>query len=354
MTVFLALIFLICLWKIKFAKPLMSGINENYLDIKRTDSMKGIFILLVFLSHARNCISTLPSYISDPVNSVYDVFQNHLGQGVVVMFLFYSGYGVMEQIKKKGNGYISTVPKIRIAKTLFNFDIAVIFFIIIDMCLGTLKNYSLPHVLLAFTGWESVGNSNWYIFDIIVMYLLTYIAFKVFKSNYKKALTVVTAFTVLFIAALALLKDSWWFDTILLYPLGMWFSVCKDKIEAFFKKKTVHYYILLAAVAVIFVVSHILRQNIFCYEVSQVALCALIVCVTLKIDIYNKALRFFGAHLFEIYILMRIPMLILLHFDVTNTYLFVIISFVSTVILAVLFKKLLSFLNGKIFYKKQP
>lgn len=352
MTVFSLFILFCCLWKIKIAKPLKSGINDSYLSMDRTNSIKGIFILLVFLSHARNCISMLPQYMSDPLNSIYDVFQNHLGQGVVVMFLFYSGYGVMESIKKKGEKYINLFPKNRFAKTLLNFDIAVILFIIVDLCLGILKDYSVPQVILSFTGWESVGNSNWYIFAILIMYLITYASFKIFKDKYSKAAVLVTVLTVVYIAVLSFFKDSWWFDTVLLYPLGIWYSIGKDKIESFIRKKPVNYWILLMLSVFVFIFSHIFRGNILLYEISQVSLCAVIVCVTMKVDVNNKILGFFGSHLFEIYILMRIPMIILLQFNITNTYLFVAISFIVTVILAVLFKRFLSYIDSRIFSGK--
>ena len=352
MTIFFIAVCMLCLWKMKFTKPLISGMNEYYLDMNRTNSMKGIFILLVFLSHARNCISMLPQYTSDPLNSIYDVFQNHLGQGIVVMFLFYSGYGVMESVKKKGEHYIKQFPKKRFAKTLFNFDLAVILFIIVDQCLGILKDYSVPKVILSFTGWESVGNSNWYIFAILILYLITYVAFKIFKDKYSKAAVLVTVLTVVYIAVLSFFKVSWWFDTVILYPLGIWYSIGKEKIEAFIRKKLVNYWILFMLSVFVFIFSHIFRSNILIYELSQVSLCAVIVCVTIKVDINNKMLEFFGSHLFEIYILMRIPMIVLLQFNLTNTYLFVTVSFIVTVILAVLFKRFLSYINNKMFSGK--
>lgn len=342
---------MLCLWRIKFAKPVLSGFNENYLALDRTNAIKGLFILLVFLSHARNCISTLPQYSSDPLNSFYDLFQDHLGQGVVVMFLFYSGYGVMESIKKKGSDYIHTFPKNRFAKTLLHFDIAVLLFVILDLCLGTLKDYSVLHVLLSFTGWESIGNSNWYIFAILILYLITYFAFKIFKNKTSKAVWLVTVLTVVYITVLALVgKDAWWFDTVLLYPLGMWYSVGKDKIETFVRKKPINYFALLILCCTVFIVSHLLSSNIICYEISLVALCAVIVVVTIKVDINNKILEFFGKHLFEIYILMRIPMIVLLHFEETNSYLFVAISFVVTLLISVLFKKFFNIVD-KVFLK---
>lgn len=354
MTLFFACLLLMILWRIKFARPVLSGFNENYLAIDRTNCIKGIFILMVFLSHSRNYLSKLPEYTADPLNSIYDVIQNHLGQGIVVMFLFYSGYGVMESIIKKGSDYINVFPKQRFAKTLFHFDIAVMLFVIVDLCLGTLNNYSILEVLLSFTGWESVGNSNWYIFAILILYLITYFAFKIFKNKTSKAVWLVTVLTVVYIAVLALAgKDAWWFDTVLLYPLGMWYSVGKDKIETFVRKKPINYFGLLILCCAVFIVSHLLRSNIICYEISQVTLCAVIVAATMKIDINNKILEFFGKHLFEIYILMRIPMNMLLHFDIDNVYVFVSVSFAVTLLLAVLLKKVFTFSDSFLFAKNK-
>lgn len=354
MTLFFACLLLMILWRIKFARPVLSGFNENYLAIDRTNCIKGIFILMVFLSHSRNYLSKLPEYTADPLNSIYDVIQNHLGQGIVVMFLFYSGYGVMESIIKRGSDYINAFPKQRFAKTLFHFDIAVMLFVIVDLCLGTLKNNSILEVLLSFTGWESVGNSNWYIFAILILYLITYLAFKIFKDKTSNAVWLVTVLTVVYIAVLALAgKDAWWFDTVLLYPLGMWYSVGKDKVETFVRKKPINYFGLLILCCAVFIVSHLLRSNIICYEISQVALCAVIVAATMKIDINNKILEFFGKHLFEIYILMRIPMNVLLHFDIDNVYVFVSVSFAVTLLLAVLLKKVFTFSDRFLFAKNK-
>lgn len=346
MIIIFILFCIICLIQIHIKTPVLNSFNENYLSVSRTNSIKGIFILLVFLSHARNYLLIFPEYSYDPLNRIYDIFQNYLGQGVVIMFLFYSGYGVMESIKKKGTNYINAIPKKRFAKTLVNFDIAVIIFILLNLCLSTLKNYTIPKVLLSFIGWESVGNSNWYIFAMLVMYLITFVAFKLSKNKHSNAAKIVTILTVIYIALLALVgKDAWWFDTVLLYPLGIWYSIGKDNIERFIKKKPVNYYLLFILCFGVFVVSHLQLLYIFLYEISQVALCALIVMVTMKVDIHNKILEFLGRNLFEIYILMRIPMIILLHFDVTNTYLFVAISFAVTLLIAALFKKVLNIVD---------
>ena len=49
------------------------------------------------------------------------------------MFLFYSGYGVMESIRKKGEAYVVAMPRHRVAGTLINFDVAVLIFLVVDL-----------------------------------------------------------------------------------------------------------------------------------------------------------------------------------------------------------------------------
>ena len=133
MTFILLLFLCVCIYNSKF-----SGINnyfEDYLSLEKTTSIKGIFILLVFFSH-------FGSYVE--FNSIFDLHYVKLrslwGQTIVTMFLFYSGYGILESINKKSN-YIDNMPVKRILKTLLDFDIAVIIFLIVQILLG--KEYGI-------------------------------------------------------------------------------------------------------------------------------------------------------------------------------------------------------------------
>ncbi len=350
MTVFLLIIVALCLYKIKLPKPLLSGFNDNCLDITVTNSIKGIFILLVFLSHVNNYLLAYPEYLSSRLNSIYCNFQmQHLGQGIVIMFLLYSGYGVMESIKKKGTAYVNAIPCKRFLTTLINFDCAVFLFLILGLFLGTYKEWSIGQILLSFTGWTGIGNSNWYIFAVLMLYMITFVSFKIGKEKYNLSACFVTLFTFVYIVVMSRFKEAWWFDTVMCYPIGMWISINKERIFSFFKKNKVNYYAVTLSVMIAFVVLHIFRnKHILCYEAAILLLSVLVVLITMKIDINNPILQFLGKYLFEIYILMRLPMLVLLHFGITNTYLFVIISFVLTVLMALVFKKLLKFVDNGI------
>lgn len=354
MILFFFAVIVLSFYKIQCVRP-GAGLNAAYLSPDRTTSIKGIFVLLVFLSHANNYLLSMPAYTADALNQPYINFQSHLGQGVVVMFLFYSGYGVMESIKKKGTLYVHAIPKRRILKTLLHFDIAVLLYLFLDLALGTLARRSPLTVLLAFTGWTSLGNSNWYIFAVLMLYLFTFIAFSRLAEKPARALWVVTGFTAVYIAVLAFLKDAWWFDTVLLYPIGMWYSFGKVRIESFLRGKAYRFWLVFSAVFAAMVVLHLLRANYLCYELWLITLALFIVLLTMKVKIGNPVLRFFGKHLFEIYILMRIPMLILLHWGITNIYAFVLSSFAVTVLLAAGFQKTLDLLDALLFDRaKKP
>ena len=56
---------------------------------EKTNAIKGIFVILIFLSHYSGYV-VLEGHYDIP----YLLLQNHLHQMVVVMFWFYSGYGI--------------------------------------------------------------------------------------------------------------------------------------------------------------------------------------------------------------------------------------------------------------------
>lgn len=139
--------------------------NAAYINKTSTQTINGLFIWLVFLSHFAQYSPYLRNYVGQ-----------YLGQLIVVMFLFYSGYGCMIQYMAKGSDYLRHFPKKRILTTLVNFDIAVAMFVIIGLLLG--KPFTLNQVALSFVCWDSVGNSNWYIFAIVLCYTAFWFSFR--------------------------------------------------------------------------------------------------------------------------------------------------------------------------------
>ena len=352
MIIFVLAVALLCLYKIDFVYSRKSKIlnpteiYSDYLSIDKTNSIKGIFVILIVLSHSQGYL-TLQDNI---LNSLYSVFAGILGQGVVIMFLFYSGYTMMLSCTKKGPDYVKSIPVKRVLMVLFNFDVAILIFLIVQTLLGS--KFSVGRILLAFTSLGSLGNSNWYIFAIMMLYLITYLSFIIGKNNKTLVLAIAFILTFAYIVVMHRFKESYWYDTALLYPIGMLWYTIKDKAEKLLSKSVFIYLAVLGFMLALLVVAHHFSYRTVISMVYYIIMGIIILMVTMKIQIQNKILEFFGKNLFAIYILQRIPMMIFDRLGLNeNPYIFVILSFVATIVIAIPFNKLVSKLDGVIFKK---
>lgn len=335
MVIFMALFAALCLFGVNFNLKKKSHFDD-YMSVQKTTAIKGIFILIVFFSHFNSYADfTLESDL------VYENIIKIIGQWMVTLFMFYSGFGVMEQIKKKGSDYISTLPSKRIASLVFRFDIAVLLFVLIKIVLD--EKIKPMKFLLSLIGWESMGNSNWYIFDILVLYAVTYLAFRFIKDEKKYALGAVgvTAFCLGYILFLAKtdIKEYWWYDTVLCYCGGMFWSLYRRYFEKLIVCNRFVYVIVLAVLAFASLVTKKYDENGIVNILSMLFFTALVVAATMRISFCNKALVWCGKYLFEIYILQRIPMKLLGEFDFMkdNVYLYFALCLVITTGLAYVF-----------------
>ena len=141
---------------------------SDALDRDRTNAIKGVCIFLVFCRHIAGYLPVGCAATTGLDARIAGVFNRMSGQLIVVMFLFYSGYGIAKAISERGSDYLAAFPKRRILNTLLNFDVAVLVFAGVSMLLG--MNLTFCQIAKALLGWESVGNSNWYIFVIVLCY----------------------------------------------------------------------------------------------------------------------------------------------------------------------------------------
>jgi peptidoglycan/LPS O-acetylase OafA/YrhL len=157
MTFLLLILLVVCLWGIRFP-----GYREDYLSPDSTTMIKGIFTFLILFSHARGYLTLSDSW----TDTVYMTVQDHLGQLIVAMFLFYSGFGIWESFRKK-ECYGETFLSRRFLKILVHFDIAVALYIIAQAFIPV--HYPARNYVLCWSGWEDVGNCNWFILDILCL-----------------------------------------------------------------------------------------------------------------------------------------------------------------------------------------
>lgn len=325
---------LLCLYKLR---PHLRTPDPDYMTPERTQSIKGIFILLVFFSH----FNAFAVY-DGAADRLYASIVRTFGQCMVAPFFFLSGYGIMESIRRRGPEYVRQIPKNRVLRTLFPFAIAVIVFGLTLALLG--YSFPLRIWLPALIGWYSLGNSNWYIFVAVLMYLFTYISFRLLAGA--KRCEIPAAGTALLAAAYVFLmahfgwKDYYWYDTALCYPLGIFFSLWRTRIE----KLLAHdgaYFAAAAALIAAAAAAKYFSANLYADIACMLLFAMAVTVVTMRVTIGNRALRWAGEHLFQIYILQKLPMILLAYFGFLQEHpaLSFCISLTVTLLLAEPFRK---------------
>lgn len=298
------LILIISLVSVRICKR---GFFHNYLGKEQCNAIKGLFILLVFIGHALIDIKHC-GFLFDRKMDLYAwAIHREMGQLVVAMFLFYSGYGVMKSLMVKGNTYLDAYPKKRLLSTLLNFDVAVCCFILLALIIG--EKLSFLQIILSFIGWESVGNSNWYIFIILCCYLAFYLVFLVARNRYGLGVVILTLIALGGMMVLYVFKAPHWYNTMLVFPAGVAYALYSEKLEQCIQKR---YGLVIALLIVAFLSLHFLMRmhplHGLTFNIKSIVFALLTVALTMKVQIGNRWLLWCGFSLFPLYIYQRLPM----------------------------------------------
>ena len=292
-----------------------TGLSGDFLSKDQTTCINGFFIGWVFLRHICDYLFLPFTGVMGPFNRLFQNVEFLFGQFIVVMFLFYSGYGVMTSILRKGAGYLCSFPQKRIFRVLIDFDIAVVLFTVLALFMHS--TFSCSRFVLSLIGWDSYGNSNWYIFVVLISYVVTYLIFH-FTSASRQVQTICLACVLLAVGfALFYLKEFVWWDTILAYPMGVFYAEKRDRIERFLRQ---HYSAMFVFLAVVCIAARCFSGlvgltcplRVLGLNVRTICFALLVVMLTMKFVVGNPILKWLGDHLFPLYIYQRFAMLLLI------------------------------------------
>ena len=322
---------LIVLALLLLTPPVKYGFNRAYISPYNTLPVKGFWVLAVFFSHFSGYVA-----LTGALNSAFLWVNRQIGQLCVVMFFFYSGYGIWISYQSKED-YLKTFVRHRFLPVWLSFAICILLFAAENRLLGI--EYPLRDFLLSFTGWTSIGNSNWVMFVTFALYAAFFLCFKILRKSGKGplGLTVYTAICFAMVAVLYFKKESWWYDTLLCFPAGMWYAALKNKIDGFAFRKNKNYVLLLAASAALLIGAYLLQKwhTIF-FLMFAVQFCLVTAVITMKFTFRSVPLAFFGKHVFSIYILQRLVFHLGRYYGLHQyPYLFFAVCLVGTVLLAV-------------------
>lgn len=296
--------------------PTVSSKRVGVLSRETTCSINGFFIMIVFMSHLRQYT---PTECYGPNDQLYQWVMQNLGQLMVAPFLLFSGYGVMESISSKGDHYIYDMPVKRIFPYLLDVWIALIPYLLMRVCRHVPT--TLDEVLCSMVGWKGLGNSNWYIFAILTLYIITYVSFRFARSNYETGIVGVFIACGLYCKLMILERaGTWFYNTIFCYPAGMLLSqairILRINNERYkIVRRRVFSQLTLVLMLLLFVsLHHIRSKRSLLFNVCAIVFVILVVLIHRLLPANSKPFIWFGNHLFYIYMYQRLPMILLMRF----------------------------------------
>lgn len=347
------LIFIILLIGILFLDVKVTSAGEfhtDYCSHKQTATINGIFTILIFLSHASGYVE-----LGGALDAPYLALQKYMGQMVVTSFLFFTGFGMMESISKKGMAYVKGIPFKRFFRVWYHFAVAICIFIVTNLICG--RQYDLKQILLSFTGYRAIGNSNWYMFVTFVMYIIIFVSFIIARKPKILGVALVFALTLgfIYLESEKLGLETRYYNTIMCVPAGMLFSLIKPYFDKIVMKNDIFWAFGTAIVFAVYYYFHANKGDSYIHHNAfGVMSVVLIMMLLMKVKVGNKILDFFGDHIFSIFILQRIPMIFLERFGFTDhKYAFIVVSFIATVCIALIFDWAMSQTDKLIYNRKK-
>ncbi len=310
--------------------------GDSALSPEQTTMIKGIFVLLVFASHAGQYLSL---HASDGfLTHGYLFLRARLGQLIVVPFLFYSGYGISCAIERKGAPYLRAFPKNRILKTYFHSTLIVILFWLTQTLLG--HSYPIEKCVAAFLLWGSFGNSNWYLFTVLFLYLFTWISFRLFQNRPRVAICLCFGLTLGYFLVLLRYKEAWWYNTVFAYCFGLLYPALRQKLSHLWEKSAGWLAFLAGSAGLVLALTFLRFEPLadgFRENLRAIAFMLLLNCFLYRVQLGNRLLRWLGAHVFECYLLQRLPMILLSELGLAaySPALFVLACAAGTVLLVI-------------------
>ena len=321
----------------------LKGFYTDFLRHDNTVIISGLFVIFVFLSH-------FSSYTKADHSLIYPLFTKVLGQLIVAPFFLFSGYGIMKSIENKGDKYIMSFWKNRILKVWVHFALALLLFLMISFI--NHSKYGLKRIVLSFIGLSSIGNSNWYMFTLLSLYVITIISSFCFIKKKTLIPYSVAVFVIIYMYVIRMNgKAFYYYDTSFAFAFGMIFAEYENKINDYLTKNNKKYMVCFLITIILFIGASLWRS--YTHLISSFIIwvsffCLLVLMLSMKVKSNNIILRALGKYSFEIYILQRIPMNLFVKM-IPNVYVYFIVCVASTGILSLIFKRMELFIDTILF-----
>lgn len=301
--------------------------NYAFLSKNNVDIVKGIAVIMIFLSHTAQRICE-----GNIANRIFYYLFLYTGLLGVVIFLFLSGYGLVIQYRKNENYFkdffIKKHARIYLTFFLANIITTILSNIFLDSRYGVIDVIK-SSALIKF----STGRELWFIVIILYYYFVFYFAFKFLKKN-NLGIFMFSSTLVYIAICIMLNKGEWWYNTAICFPIGIIFSMNIEKIYCFFKK---YYSTILTLIIFLFLVCMILFEILhiqYIQFIIPIIFIILLVILLMKIKLQSNSINFINNISLEFYLLHGIVLDIVFKVKELKSAAYVLIAFIIAIILS--------------------
>ena len=341
------LIYLI-LCSLSFVNLIIKDLNSffyDYMDLKTTNQIRGILVWMIFFRH---CISYFPKNIKR--NKISILIDKSFGQNIVSPFLFYSGYGINESFLKKGNKYIKSLP-IKSFIIFIKSQIILLVYLFDNILLG--NKISFKTYLKAIIFKNGLGNSYWFAFAIILLYIYSYLSFILIRNKKLNIIGIIfiTIFCYFHIIIVYKFyhKVIYSVDTIICFILGFFYSLLKSNLDRIIMKNDQIYFgIMILLIVFYYKLYNINNKNIYNVSLKNCFFILILVLMTIKIKFNNPLLTLLNSHSYSIYLLQRLVMRHIHKKRYLKNHEFIsfFLQFLLVIFMAIIFDKYTFFINS--------
>lgn len=296
----LIIFFIFFIWDAK-VKP--NGTYDDYLSKESTIPLRGIFAILIIFHHISQRTSS--GYIFSSLS--YFGFLN------VSVFFVLSGYGLMYQLKSKGDSYLNGFMSKRLPSILIPYiNVSILYYILRNSLHIRTK---VKDLLLGLINGKPIVSFSWYVIALCYFYLLFYLSCK-FSKKITHVIGAVFFFTCLYcLLCYSCNYESWWYNSIFSFWFGLILFAYKNRSK--FTHIKINPYLAITTVFLLFVASfsacHLINQRFIRLAFQEVTACLfpLFIClICKKIRFNNKFLNYLGTRSYELYLAQEIPILV--------------------------------------------
>lgn len=220
----------------------------------------------------------------------------------VAFFFFVSGWGLCKSYHEK-SGYLDTFLKARVVYVCGVIIIALIITTLIDFISPIDTRYSIHSLEGKTLIWKLIDNINWYMRELLLLYIVFYFVFKLVKKHRLVILTTIVAIAACILYVLG--YERCWYASIMAFPAGFVFYLYFSKIIVFLK--SLKGIFLISGLGILGLSSLGIDDNLFIpifIANNSLCICVVMILVLFSITfcVENRAKDFLNKYATELYL----------------------------------------------------